>query len=230
MGAPRQAVDHRHGGRLGQFEQVGMAEDADHDRIDIAAHHLGGVGQSFLAAQLHLLAGEHDGFAPELAHADIEGDTGAGGLALEDHRQHLVLEEKGPIAFLEALLEGARLIEHAAQFGIGKIVDGEKMVRGAGRRHGPGSFVTLQEMGRRGAASASSALSGRREQPASAPPEMIESQHRRQLAEAEAAVSASMASKAAPMRAMASSISASETISGGSSRSTLSPAPMARSW
>jgi hypothetical protein len=67
--------------------------------------HLGGVGEGLLAAELHFLAGEHDRLAAELAHADIEADAGAGRLALEDHRQHLVLEELRSIALFQAVLE-----------------------------------------------------------------------------------------------------------------------------
>ncbi len=69
----------------------------------------------------------------------------------------------------------------------------------------------------------------RREETASAAPEMIEGKGH-QLAAATVAVSASIASNAAPSFCMASSISASVTINGGIRRSTLSPAPIASIW
>ncbi len=71
-----------------------MAEDADHDRIDITRHDARGIGQVSSPAELHLRARQHQGLAAELAHADVEGDAGAGLLALEDHGQHLVLEQQ----------------------------------------------------------------------------------------------------------------------------------------
>ena len=54
-----------------------VVEDADHDRVDIARQHPGGVGDGLAAAELHLAAGQHDRLAAELAHADVEGDAGA---------------------------------------------------------------------------------------------------------------------------------------------------------
>src|SRR5690606_26878931 len=54
--------------------------------------------------------------------------------------------EPGPITLLEAGLERAGCIEHAAQFGIVEVVDIEKVPWDAGRGHGPGSFVTQMLM------------------------------------------------------------------------------------
>ena len=79
-------------GVLGKFRHHGMVEGADHDGIHIAREDPGGVGDALAAAELHLLAGEHQGLAAELAHADIEGDAGAGGGLVEHHRQDLALE------------------------------------------------------------------------------------------------------------------------------------------
>ncbi len=89
MRAPRQPVDDRHGGMLRKLEQHVVLEGADHDGVDIARQHAGGVGDGLAAAELHLLAGEHDGVAAELAHGDVERDAGAGRRLVEDHRQHL---------------------------------------------------------------------------------------------------------------------------------------------
>ena len=92
MGVVGQPVDDRHGGVLGQFEQPLMRGGADHDRIDIARQHLGRVGDGLGAAELHFGAGQHDGLAAELAHADVEGDARARRRLVEDHRQHLAVE------------------------------------------------------------------------------------------------------------------------------------------
>ena len=64
-----------------------MVERADHDGIDIAREHARGVGDGLAAAELHVLAGQHDAFAAELAHGDVEGHPGAGRGPVEDHGQ-----------------------------------------------------------------------------------------------------------------------------------------------
>ena len=50
---------------------------ADHDGIDIARQHPGGIGDGLAAAELHVGAGQEQRLAAELAHADVEGDAGA---------------------------------------------------------------------------------------------------------------------------------------------------------
>ena len=89
MGGVGQRVDDGHGGVLGKLQQARMIGGADHDRIDIARQHLGRIADRLGAAELHFGAGEEQRLAAELAHADIEGDAGAGRGLLEDHRQHL---------------------------------------------------------------------------------------------------------------------------------------------
>ena len=74
---PRQPVDHRHRRVLRQLHQRRVVEDADHDRIDVARQDPRRVGDRLAAAELHLLAGEHDRLAAELAHRDVEGDARA---------------------------------------------------------------------------------------------------------------------------------------------------------
>ena len=119
MGVVGQPVDHRNGGVLGQLQQPLMRGGADHDRIDIARQHLGGVGDGFGAAELHLGAGQHDGLAAKLAHADVEGDARARRRLVEDHRQHLAFERPGPLAGLEARLSHHRVVQHEAQVALG---------------------------------------------------------------------------------------------------------------
>ena len=69
-----------------------MVENADHDGIDVARQHPRGIGDGLAAAELHLGAGQHDRFAAELSHADIERYPRAGRRLLEDHRQGLAFE------------------------------------------------------------------------------------------------------------------------------------------
>ena len=79
------------------------------------------INEEMKLAAVHAIA--------ELAHADIERDAGARRLLVEDHRQHLVLEELRAIAFGQTRLQRAGHVEHAAQLGIGEIVDIKKMSR-----------------------------------------------------------------------------------------------------
>ena len=60
--------------------------------VDIARQHARGVGDGLAAAELRAVALQHDRIAAELAHADLEGDAGAGRRLLEDHRQRLAGE------------------------------------------------------------------------------------------------------------------------------------------
>ena len=89
---------------FGHFQQTGMIGRADHDRIDIARQNLGRVANRLGAAELHLGARQEQRLAAELAHADIEGDAGAGGGLFEDHRQHLAGERLVSRAGLVACL------------------------------------------------------------------------------------------------------------------------------
>ena len=78
MRAPRQPVDDGHGGVRGQLQQRIVVENPDHDGIDVTRQHPRGVGDGLAAPELHFRAGQHDRFAAELAHADVERHPGAG--------------------------------------------------------------------------------------------------------------------------------------------------------
>ncbi len=68
---------------------------AQHDRIDIARQHAGGIGRRFAAPALHVARRQHDHVAAQLPHADLERDAGAGGGLLEDQRQRLAGQRAG---------------------------------------------------------------------------------------------------------------------------------------
>ncbi len=72
--------------------QIGVIEDADHDRVDVARQHARGVGDRLAAAELHLGAGQHDRLAAEFAHRDVERNARARRGPVEDHRQRLAGE------------------------------------------------------------------------------------------------------------------------------------------
>ena len=56
-------------------------------RIDIAAEHLGGVGDRFAPPQLQIVHAEEERVPAELGHARLEGDAGARAGMLEDHAE-----------------------------------------------------------------------------------------------------------------------------------------------
>lgn len=124
MGVVGQAVDDRDRRVLGQFEQPVVRGGADHDGVDIARQHLGRVGDGLGAAELHLRAGQHDGLAAELAHADVERHARARRRLVEDHRQHLALQRARALAGLEAGLARRRVVEDRPEIGFG---DGGKI-------------------------------------------------------------------------------------------------------
>src|SRR5262249_25331752 len=138
------------------------------------------------AAELHVVPGEHDHVAAELAHGDIERDARAGRRLVEDHRQHAPGERlcpRGPAA----LLHRAARIDDRAQLA---------------RRN----VDQVEEMADRGLAHPAASLAGLR------------------------AAACSSAVAARSRRAMPSAITVSSAISGGSSRTTLSPAATASSF
>ena len=129
MRAPRQAVDDRHGRGARELGHGVGIERADHDGVDIARQHARGVGDGLAAAELHLVGGEHDRVAAELAHGDLEGHAGAGRGPLEDHRQRPAGERAVGTPALG--LHGAARLDHPAQLGRRDIDEVEKMADGA---------------------------------------------------------------------------------------------------
>ena len=81
------------------------------------------------AAELHLLAREHQRLAAELAHAHIEGDAGAGGGLVEHHRQDLALE-RAVLRLLAPAALGLELeadVQEMPDLGAGKIAEIEEV-------------------------------------------------------------------------------------------------------
>ena len=82
-----QTVDHGDGGVFGQGLHLFLGKGADHDAITEPGEHPGGVLHRLVAADLAVLVGEVNGVAPQLVHAGLKGDPGAGGALLKDHGQ-----------------------------------------------------------------------------------------------------------------------------------------------
>ena len=89
------AVDDRHGRVLRQLDQLFMRGGAHHDRVHVARQHHRGVRDGFAAPKLHVRMVQHDGFAAELPHGDIEGHARARRAFLEQHGEHGALGQPG---------------------------------------------------------------------------------------------------------------------------------------
>jgi hypothetical protein len=81
-----QRVDDRHRGGGGHRGQPLLGEGAPHHRVDVAGQHHPGVLQGLLPPQLGAAPVDDDGVPAELGDAHLEGEPGAGGVLLEDHR------------------------------------------------------------------------------------------------------------------------------------------------
>ena len=92
VGEVGEAVDDGDVGIPGQLLHLLLGVGADHDAVAVAGEHPGGVLHRLAPADLALPAGEEEGVAPQLEHAGLKGDPGAGGVLLEDHGQGLALE------------------------------------------------------------------------------------------------------------------------------------------
>src|SRR6266550_891055 len=181
MRTTSEAVDHRHSRVLGELQQRLVLSRADHDAIDVAREHPRRIRDTFAATELHVVPGERDRLAAELAHGNVEGDPRAGRRPIEDHGQRAAGERAFGLALaLELRLHGAARLDHGAPLGLGNLREVEEMAHPM-RAHPVASFWR-----------AATCASARR-------------------------------SQARSMRRMPSATSSSLTISGGRSRTTLSP-------
>ena len=149
----------------------------------IARQHARGIGHGLAAAELHFLRGQHDRFAAELTHADVERDARAGRRLVEDHRQGLAGQRRRQFAALARRLHGRGCWHRCMSR---TCLPEYRSDRGSG---GCRLLIRRSLLWRRPARGC-----------------------------------ASSAMQARSIRAIASAISASLTISGGSRRTTLSPA------
>src|SRR5258708_8180654 len=132
MRAAGQTIDDRHGGMTGELGRRVGVERADDDDIDVARENRSRVGNGLAAAELHLLAGQQDGSAPELAHGDVEGHARAGRGLVEDHGERAAIER--PQTALAARLHGSAGLDHPAQV-LRRDVDEVEKVAPAVRAH-----------------------------------------------------------------------------------------------
>src|SRR6516165_9611351 len=113
MRAAGEPVDHRHGGMPRELGEHAVIERADHDDVDVARENPRRIGDGFTPAELHLLAGQQDGRAPQLTHRDIEGDPRAGRGLVENHGERPPLERA--LSALALPFDSAARVDDPAQ-------------------------------------------------------------------------------------------------------------------
>ncbi len=96
------------------------------------------------AAELRFRRAQYDHVAAKLAHADLEGDAGAGRRLLENHRQGLAGERRRIAARRRAPLEGGAEIEDFAQGGGIEIGEVEEVLPPAATTIAEGGLVRFR--------------------------------------------------------------------------------------
>jgi len=138
-----QAIDHRDRTVLREVEHRLVREGAGHDAVDVAREDPGSVGDRLAAPELDVAAGEEEGVAAHLHHADLEAHPGAGRGLLEDHPQALVSE--GGAVCLGMGLDVGGETEEAGDLGRGQVVDGDQMAQIGRLGHGISSKSMVLE-------------------------------------------------------------------------------------
>ena len=124
-----QRIDDGNRCRGGHRGEPVLAEGAPHDRVDETRQHPAGVLQRFVAAELGGPAVDDDGVPAELGDAHLEGEPGASGVLVEDHRHPARPFERPPAQ--RVLLQLGRQREHLGLFGRRQVVVAQEVPQGA---------------------------------------------------------------------------------------------------
>ena len=105
-----------------QRQQVVVIGDPSHERIDIPAQHLGGVGQRFASLQLEIARAEEDRLTAELRDTRFERNAGPRAGVLEEQAERLAGEIRMHLAPFLHPLEPNGGIEHFENL-VGRQID-----------------------------------------------------------------------------------------------------------
>ena len=116
VGVIGEAVDDGDGGVSGEFEELGVFEDAAHDAVAHAREHASDIGDALAFAQADFGGGDVESGAAEVGHGDLKADTRAQGGLFEDHGEGLAGEQRIVTAGLAVLvLEANRFVQDVAE-------------------------------------------------------------------------------------------------------------------
>src|SRR5215211_3818812 len=124
-------------GGVGELLDLLVVEGADHDGVYVAGEDAAGVRGGLALAHLYLLRAQGEGVSAELVHPDLEGDAGAVGGLLEDHRERPAAQRAVGYARLLQRLYLDGLVENESRFLRDELGEGEAVAageRGGGRR------------------------------------------------------------------------------------------------
>src|SRR5215210_7111969 len=137
-----EAVYDGYPGCCGELLDFLVVEGTDHYGVYVAGEDAAGVRGGLALAHLYLLRAQREGVSAELVHPDLEGDAGAVGGFLEDHRERLAEERpEGDAGSPQSLyLDG--LVEDEAHLAGLELGEGEAIAPGEGR--GGRAFLLLR--------------------------------------------------------------------------------------
>ena len=93
MAVVGQAVDDGNGAVFGQILHLLLGKGTDHDAVQIAAQHPGGVLHRLAAADLQVPAAQKQREAAQIEHTHFEGYTGTGRGFGENHAQSFAFQQ-----------------------------------------------------------------------------------------------------------------------------------------
>ena len=96
---------------LGKAVDDVLSERADHDDVDHARNHLGGILDRLATAQLRIAGIQEHRVTAELVDAGFERQARARGILLEDHGQRAVMQRVPRFVVLELRLEDLRAVQ-----------------------------------------------------------------------------------------------------------------------
>ena len=127
-----QSIDHGNARPFGEFQHVGMLENARHQRLDVARKHARHVRDGLALAESDLAWGEVERVPAAMTHGHVKRDARPQAGFLEDHTQRLALENRLAAFFEIFLFKFQRQVEKILYLGGGIIGNREKVFHKAG--------------------------------------------------------------------------------------------------
>ena len=107
-----QAIDDRDTRVGGKALQTGLLESTNHDDIDHAGNHAGGIFNGFGAAQLRVGGGQVNDRTAQLIHTGFKRNPGTGTGFFKNHRQGAVVQCVVRLIAFELVFDQACAVQH----------------------------------------------------------------------------------------------------------------------